>query len=342
MHGSPRWQTQEFWREVDHINDGDQRGHVTSRHAETQAAREKLQGTEGGMSSANLKNYRGLHSYNDKLCYTSTWKQLGEYVRDLSRDANGKSHGVDYLRITPQQAAAFLRQKAADGCSYRYVGTIATHLTKFGSIQERLGVKNGVEVAGVKSWDRAVGNARDEARSEYHATGNSTARAFNPEPVLRYMEQRYGPQEAAIGRLYIESGARKNEICDLRPDRNWINADNQIRLTNTKNGKIRFSAPISAESRAMIEKSFAQNGRFSFNPTTHARHLNVSLNATGELHYRGGAHAYRHTFVHERINTLVRGGMPYETAQSQVSRELGHNRLEVLAVYERGASEMSK
>lgn len=129
-------------------------------------------------------------------------------------------------------------------------------MTKFGAIQNALVAKTGISTPG--SWDKTIETARNTLRGEFHRTGETTHRAFASAPVLAYLERRYGTDTASAARLYVETGARRSEINQLSAARNPINAAGQIQLTNCKHGRPRLSAPISAESRAFVERSYRE------------------------------------------------------------------------------------
>ena len=153
---------------------------------------------------------------------------------------------------------------------------------------------------------------------------------------MAYLERRYGTDTASAARLYVETGARRSEINQLSAARNPINAAGQIQLTNCKHGRPRLSAPISAESRAFVERSYRENGGLTINADRLRQQLNEALTATGQMRYRGGLHALRHTFATDRLQQLTAEGMPRHAAKSQVSRELGHNRQDAVKPYIEG------
>ena len=81
VRGSVAWQTEEFWRAVDRINDGDQRGHVSSKFSDKQRAYAELDARGESRASSNVKNSTGIYSCESKKTYVSFWQGFGNFCK---------------------------------------------------------------------------------------------------------------------------------------------------------------------------------------------------------------------------------------------------------------------
>jgi integrase len=210
-------------------------------------------------------------------------------------------------------------------------------------------------MSAMRQWAEYIGKENVVKRSnrEYdiddrmYVTNVSKAKLVSPEQFAR-MDDEY--TKASV-RLAIEFGLRREECIKLRPE--WADLGNRLRLAEswTKGGKYREVPIKTAEQRAALDAAkLVANGKSLIPPES--RYVDQLQRFKAQCEKAGirGVHGLRHQYAQARYlaltgwNCPAQGGpsskqlTPKQKARDRrvrllISKELGHEREQITAVY---------
>jgi hypothetical protein len=239
-------------------------------------------------------------------------------------------------------AAASLRPKHVEGLVERWqseglaVGTIKNRMAELRWWAEKIGKQNVV----AKDNDHyGIGHRR-------YVTNVSKARELSDGDLARIID----PYTAMSLRLQAAFGLRRGESIKIRPE--WADRGDRLVLkdTWTKGGRPREIPIRSAEQRQVLDEAKAFAGRGSLIPVERSyaeqlRRFEYQCAAAG-VHR---IHGHRHQYAQTRYRELTGWAAPAaggprsrdlspaqreidREARQVISRELGHERIQVVAV----------
>ena len=270
-----------------------------------------------GMSKRDV--YRELGGRSPYIHSYSTFNRYMGIAKDFVRWA--KEREVNRLdRVTYEHVRTFLDEKAQRGVSEKTLKVNTCALEKF--------------------FD-AVGRAdiSDKLREDYqeiYSQGRSPGRALpfsNPQRVIENLKD---PAHRIVAELQYLTGARIGDIKKIEVD----SESSKVFIWGSKGGRDReidFSDRLDRfervkelyrELRRYIEERGWKEIRESYDED-----LKQAVKKSGEVYT--GSHAFRVSYAVERFEELKVKGLSDGEADSILTRELGHNRLEMSRYYRR-------
>ena len=236
--------------------------------------------------------------------------------------------------LKPKHVAALVERWKAEGLS---LGTLKNRMTELRWWSEKIG-KQGVIARG--------NDAYDIARRQY-VTNVSRARELSAKDLAQVTDA-YTRMSLQLQAVF---GLRREESIKIRPQ--WADRGERLVLMDswTKGGRAREIPIITAEQRALLDAAKALAGSASLIPRrlTYVEQLNRFKDQCQRAGIRH-VHGHRHDYAQRRYEKLTgwpcpaRGGptarqlTPEQRsidreARQTITRELGHSRPQVTAVY---------
>ncbi len=270
-----------------------------------------------GMSKRQVYGEHGgrspyIHSY-------STFNRYMGVAKDFVRWA--KERGVNRLdRVTYEHVRAFLEEKAQRGVSEKTLKVNTCALEKF---------------FGAVGREDISGKLREDYQ-EIYSRGRLPGRALpfsNPQGVIENLKD---PAHRAVAGLQYLTGARVGDVKKMEVDE----VGKRVLIHGSKGGRDReidFSdrpdrfervKELHRELQRHIEERGWKEIRESYDED-----LKQAVKKSGEVYT--GSHAFRVSYAVERFEELKAKGLSDEEADRVLTRELGHNRLEMSRYYRR-------
>lgn len=264
----------------------------------------------------------GIYSIETRKQVLNHWVQCANYAKE-NFDIR------DIRDIRADHVGAWLNSKIESDLTTKTIKNMCGSMEKFGVALRR---QHG-DPDGRYNFSDSIQEAREEARAVLR-DNPPVNRAFeNPAQLaqnLRVTVHSIGAD------LMYQGGARISEVSELRADRNMLGIDpatgkGRIKLTNTKNGKIR-EILVPADLYRAVEREIAEKGVFRFDKDAFRADLRETCYKTGE-NADNGPHGFRYNYAQNRYQELIRQGYTAQHAKYIVSRELGHGRASITDRY---------
>jgi len=296
-----------------------------------------------------LKDLFGGGHFGTVKAHGDRWQAFVRWCR--SADGPGYNDARQIDRSTLQNYAAYLRQQIQQG----ELG-IATAQNRLSSVNRTLAALRGDQDVRITSPSQALGHHRSTIRT-CAPDGRDRQQVRR---VLEALSEQHHDRVAAIVCLARETGMRLREAILADLPRLQREAENFGRINiqdGTKGGRFGPSAPrwiaATQEVKAALQLARGASPRGSRNllarDESYAAFLQQSVRPAREiLHEQGlkGFHELRAVCACERYEELtghtapVNGGHCYQMnrdldqqARQQISRELGHYRVDVVSAY---------
>ncbi len=264
----------------------------------------------------------GVYSIETRKQMLNHWVQCGNYCKQMFDIRDIRDIRADHV-------GAWLNSKIESDLTTKTIKNMCGSMEKFGvALRREIGDPDGRY-----NFSDAIQEAREEARAVLR-DNPPVNRAFeNPAQVaqnLRVAVHRIGAE------LMYRGGARISEVSELKMERNMLGIDpatgkGRIKLTNTKNGKIR-EMQVPADLYRAVEREIKENGVFKFDKGAFRSDLREAGYKTGE-NADNGPHGLRYNYAQHRYEELTRDGYTIQHAKYIVSRELGHGRASITDRY---------
>jgi integrase len=184
----------------------------------------------------------------------------------------------------------------------------------------------------IKGWSPIGRKLRDHVR-EYREDGAVRAPRFGYRPedaprIIAHMQAK-GSVFALPAEILLECGLRRNEVATLRGSD--VDVENLKLRVKGKGGRVReVDLPAHLAEQLNTSKPFlftpSQSWKSAFYQAVRkaARELGIKVS---------GLHRLRSNYAQEKYRKLRAAGKTKRQAKQQVSRDLGHNRIDVLKSY---------
>jgi len=277
-----------------------------------------------GVSKREVYEFTGGHSP-----YIHSYSTLNRYAGIAKEFVNwAKEQGVNRLhKVSYDLVEDFLKEKIDRGYSEKTIKLNATALAKFFETVGRSDI---------------VKNIRENYQSFYsQAREAGKARPFsNPYRIINNLKD---PVHRTIAELQWRTGARIGELKKMEIDQER----RRVIIYKSKGGKTReidFSdRPEKFERICELKKELGEHLKERSwreirggggEVGSYYKDLKQAVKKAGEVY--SGSHAFRATYVCERINELVSQGYTREEALEITEKEIGHNRVDETLKYQRG------
>jgi integrase len=260
-----------------------------------------------------------VHSYSTLNRYAGIAK---EFVNWAKEQGVSRLHKVSYDLVED-----FLREKVDRGYSEKTIKLNASALSKFFDTVGRSDIAEGIR----ENYQSLYSQAREAGKAKPFS---------NPYRVINNLKE---PVHKVIAELQWRTGARIGELKKMEIDEER----QRVIIHKSKGGKTReidFSdRPEKFEricelkkelDRHLKERSWREIRGGGGGVGSYYQDLRQAVKRAGEVY--SGSHAFRATYVSERINELISHGYTREEALSITEREIGHNRVDETLKYQRG------
>ena len=242
--------------------------------------------------------------------YKGIYEQLGHFCR-------AEGYGNNLMNaINPESVQRFLDMKIELGRSNNTMQGICTAMNKLDDI---MNANDG----GNRDFSAIVQDCRDYAATNCPHLDTETRRFEDPAAVIDAITDEKCKLAAE---LQYQTGLRVNDVCYVR-----LNPDGTLEI-NSKAGR---RVPNFQIPQNLFEKlrDFA-DGKDKFTLTKYdhyAYELRKACDKVGENYT--GTHAFRHSYAYESYHKHRDEGMTHDQARAAVSKELFHERLDIVDKY---------
>ncbi|WLI07446.1 integrase domain-containing protein [Pseudomonas sp. FP597] len=296
-----------------------------------------------------LKDLFGDGHFATVKAHSDRWQAFVNWCRSEEGPRLNDARQID--REVLMLYAAYMRQQVDQG----NVG-IATAQNRLSSVNRTMAALRGDQYVKIPSPSKALGMQRSSVRSEA-PQGQDRAQV---ELIARALSDRQQSRVSAIVLLARETGMRLREaiLADLPRLQREVRQLGKINIQDgTKGGRSGASAPrwiaVTDQIRGALDRAWEASPSGSRNllaPNESYKEFTQSVvrPARDLLHEHGlkGFHELRAAYACERYEQLigfpapVNGGRVHQEdraldqrARKQISRELGHNRIDVVSAY---------
>jgi integrase len=282
-----------------------------SRHVAKQAAK-----TNGARDPNDYAYYTAIYSHATHRAYFKTCTELLRYATTV--------HGIKKAnQLTSEHIRDFLLSKS--GVKLATFRRYSAALTKFDAALSRL-------LDRPPRWRDTLKQFREAAPVALES--EQPARAYrNPAALVGQIDAGM----KLVAELQWKGGLRVMEACRIRPEQlKGITTDNEGRSFGLleirgKGGKVR-TVSVTTELYDNLQKRMG-NGILTINPAQYRERLRQAAHQSGQQYTEHGTHGLRWCYAQERMEELIRGGIAYEVALTQVSKLMGHERASITCRY---------
>jgi integrase len=318
MRGSIRGQTLHLFNESG-IN---QIGH--SKFSAKSSARIALAAEGRGGTSTAIAEKTGIHSFGTRDTYLDKWQELGRFCKQEFKIR-------DLEKVTTDHVREFLAYKTELGVSYSHWSGYSAAVSKLENALNAYSDKNNR--GNTYNFRTAVKELRPDAKAELPRFAG-TRNYDNPHTLLDAISNL---THQLVGRIQHESGLRiagatninTGQLMGLAKDAITGKVVGLIDYKG-KGGKL-GRAQVNPETYRKLTDHIKKQGELKVSGDSYRTSLKTAAQATGQEY--NGSHGLRWNFAQERFAELQKSGVSYEKALGEVSRELGHNRINITEHY---------
>lgn len=252
-----------------------------------------------------------------KITQSATYEKYKLVYMELGHFARAEGLGNDLMRaINPDSVQAYLDQKLSEGLTNNTLQGICSAINKLDDIM------NNVD-GGRRDWSGIVQECRDYARSNAPDTATEVRRYENPTAVIDAI----GDEKCKLAaEIQYATGLRVSDVHFFR-----INPDDTLSIVSKAGYRDpHYKIPDNLMER--LKEFAAGKDRYTLiNYNHYAYELKKACAAVGENYT--GTHAWRHTYAYESYHRHRAEGMSHDEARAAVSKELFHERLDVVDRY---------
>ena len=258
----------------------------------------------------------GIYAFNTATVQRNCWMSFTKYAKE--------EFGLrDIQKITPEMVREFLNKKAFnDDLSAK---SFENECYRVGKFINALDVKRGVDVRELKA---ELSECKKSIISELRGESAKNRAYFDPRAMIRSIDDEYGKLAAKI---QYECGGRISEIAKL-DQRNLNGHEGEIILKNTKGGLERIGK-LSPETYEKLIEIIDEKGKFRLNVRQYRIELKEAALLCGDEAKGKSTHGFRYNFAQKKYFQFLAEGLVPALAKSEVSRLLGHKRIEITNRY---------
>ena len=257
----------------------------------------------------------------------STFNRYTGIVKDFVKFCIEEKGFSKLKHLSYETTEEYLDRKIEKGCSLKTIKLNASALSKFFETVGRSDIAENIR----ENYQSFYSQAREAGK----------ARAFsNPYRIINNLKD---PVHRTIAELQWRTGARIGELKKMEIDQER----QRVIIYKSKGGKTReidFSdRPEKFERICELKKELGEHLKERSwreirggggEVGSYYKDLKQAVKKAGEVY--SGSHAFRATYVCERINELVSQGYTREEALEITEKEIGHNRVDETLKYQRG------
>jgi len=284
---------------------------------------------DGAKTFTDVAKKTGINSYGTSDTYLKTWNNLAEFAREKGIN--------DIENLSGKTVKAFMQDQLRRSSSINNVRKVSSAVLKMGYALQRYA--DEFKTGKTYNWEGKVSNIRNVAYNKVSHNKMKKCiegRGFtNPQDVVNNI--RNDRQDLVLtARIQCESGARISEITHIKQDQlKGIGKDpfggREVGVVEIqgKGGKWR-EIYLNKETYEELQKSTA-NGLFKVAKTTYTNAVRDAALVAGQRYT--GTHDFRHSWVQNRFNSILKMGYGTHQALSATSLDIGHVRADITEVY---------
>lgn len=295
-----------------------------SKSEAKEEARQELESQGLPATSERIAELTGIHSVSTAENYIEKWQELGDFARS--------EMGIrDMGKLDGETVKAFLQEKIEAGVSYSHFSGYCAAFGKLETALERF----SEEVKGIDrdyGFRDAIGEVRPEAREELPRF-EGTRNYDDPSRLIQALPD----VSSLVARIQLESGARLSEASKISSEQ--LKGITNDKMTGKEIGQFNFTGKggkdntgnLSPGTYQDLVKHVAEYGSLNVSADAYRDDLKTASTATGQDY--NGSHGLRWNMAQERYQELRENGVGHVRALGQVSKEMGHNRVEITEHY---------
>ena len=289
-----------------------------------ESARNELVESGRPADSSSVAAEIGIFSLGTAETYTEKWQELATAVRE--------SEGIrDIEQISSEHIKQFLENKIELGVSYSHFQGYAA---AFGKLETALnGYSDKYGKGNEYSFRDSINGLREEARLELPRF-EGTRSYDDPGKLVNSLTNE---DHRLVASIQHESGMRVAEASSIQASQ--LRGLTNDALTGKEVGQIDFTGKggkentgqVSVETYRELERHIGEHGSLNVAPDPYRESLKSASESSNQEY--NGSHGLRWNFAQERFSELQSRGYSYEKCLGEVSREMGHNRIEITLHY---------
>jgi integrase len=285
--------------------------------------------SEGAKTFSDVAKKTGINSYGTSDTYEKTWKSLAYFAREK---------GVkDVEKISGKIVKSFMQDQLRRSSSINNVRKVSSAVLKMGYALQKYADEN--KTGKTYNWESKVSNVRNVAKAQVkHETMSKgvNGRGFsNPQEVVNNIRNDRKDLLLAA-KIQQESGVRIKEATHIRADQlkgfgkdPFGGRDVGVVNIQGKGGKWR---EVYLEKNTYLElKKLTESGVFKVVKTTYTNAVRDAALVANQRYT--GTHDFRHSWVQNRFNSILKMGYGTHQALSATSEDIGHVRPDITEVY---------
>jgi integrase len=273
------------------------------------------------LSLSNKQVSDTTHSYSYLANAKGTFKQLGEYAKDV--------HNVrDFEKISNDIVKAFIQDKIDKGVTKGSLEAYNSHLGKLQIALEKIAEHKGKEYKAFNLEARQEINqlVKDKATKSVHVN-----RAYHS--TTQIIDNLKNKDHKLVAKIQVTTGVRVAEATHIK--REQLDRKSYTLAVNGKGGKehtVQLNKPLFNELVARVNKSVS-NGEIGFkvNYSTYSNDLKQAVLQTNQDWHATHGFRYAHTQADYRNHILQ--GYSEQEALEKTSKNHAHNRAEITKTY---------
>jgi site-specific recombinase XerC len=302
MRGSPVFQVNQVFETVRNIGE--------SKHDAKAEAREA-----GASTKAEIAKEMGVHSYG-------TFDKYRDISINAFKEIREEFGVKDITNLTGEHIQHFLDAKVEAGIARSTFDTYSSAMQKLEVALNRFSEQNNLDKS--YSFSSSINESRSVAHQEIQRP--DVSRAFsNPESLIKEISNE---THELAARVQHEAGLRISELGEIK------NVREDSFDVKGKGGKER-ECSVSRETMKDL-KDYLKNNNFKWSESqknAYRESLKEAAERSGQQYNGNGSHGLRWNYAQERMSELQQAGHSYESAQVQVSQEMGHERADITEHY---------
>lgn len=275
----------------------------------------KAEASEMGLKgSHSVNSYVGITSYSSKHTESSRILNFCKYVVQNCGVKGISQISTDHIKSF---CCELVEREYSSKTAANYLGAIERLAVM---LDEKFPLQGHLRT---EEWHDVCKDQSVIVRSECPHKDIDSRAFHSPNDVLSALPQ--NTQFELIGSLQLNHGLRVADACDIR----HID-ENGVLISNSKGGKP-MTTVLSPHERELYDKFKDSDGKLIVSQRTYYEKLKTAASSCGEDF--NGTHQFRHNFAQQRMIDLTKSGHSYGDSLAAVSKEMGHDRIEITLSY---------
>ncbi len=288
-----------------------------SKHSAKAEARKNLAAQGKTASWHNVGKEIGIHSYLTNDQYMKVNIEAFQYIKE---NLNVK----DILNLEPQHIQSYLESKVESGVKYSTLQSYSAALEKLEVALNEYAKSH--DLGKTYDFHEAIQSVKDSAHKKLDHSVKAGAFS-NPWAVINVIKNE---TYRIIAEAQYSGGLRLSELNKISTS-NFL-GNNKFLVKRSKGGLTRTVTFRDSEAYENFKNLVSQsNGKFSFSTNSYKHAVATAAKLVDEKYTAD--HSFRHNYAQEKYSELRQEGKNELQAKIELSRELGHSRLDIVNKY---------